>query len=86
MQDELRPFYEFTISCDGDGANQSRVYLEYRAKEAKLDTLNTERSKFLLETLHVRFSETADIEISNLCYYTSNVGLHEKQANLKHIT
>lgn len=85
LQKELRPIYEFTIKCETDNFNQANVFIEFRALESKLEVLNTKRSKKLLSLIRKRFSITADIEISKLCYFTTNAGINEKRERFPHI-
>lgn len=85
LKSELEPVYEFTIHCESDNFNQADVYIEFRSLEAKLEILKTKRSQKLLSLIRKRFSTTADIELSKLCYFTTNAGLTEKMNRYPHI-
>lgn len=82
---ELAPINEFTKNCEADKYNQSKVYIEYRALESKLEVINTPRAQTLLDLIHTRFQSTADIDLARLCYFTTNQGLKEKQERFPHI-
>ena len=86
IKKELKPIYKFTTALEGDGINQSNVYIQYRALEATLEFINTDRSKLILQFVHDRFTSTADIDIAKLCYFTTNAGISEKQKNYPHVS
>lgn len=86
LQKELRPVYEFTTQCEKDDFNQADVYIEFRALESKLEVLNTNRSKKLLSLIRKRFTNTADLDLSRLCYFTTNAGIKEKRDHFPHIS
>lgn len=86
LQNELRPVYEFTTRCESDNCNQADVYIEFRALESKLEIMKTKRSQKLLSLIRKRFSTTADISLSKLCYFTTNAGLNEKRERFPHIS
>lgn len=86
LEEELQPIYEFTVNCEGDCITQAQVFVEFRALEAKLEVINTDRSKRLLELAQIRFDTTADLNISKLCYYLTNAGFHEKIQRFPHVS
>ena len=85
LQKELKPVYDFTTRCEKDDFNQADVYIEFRALESKLEILKTNRSKKLLSLIRKRFTNTADLDLSKLCYFTTNAGIMEKRDRFPHI-
>lgn len=65
---------------------QAQAFVEFRALEVKLEVINTDRSKRLLELAKIRFDTTADLNISKLCYYLINTGFHEKIERFPHVS
>ena len=76
----LHPLTEFTTNLEGSFKNQADLFIEYRklynAWEIMSDSGYT-IAKILLEDLAKRFTKTADIQISEICYYFRRDGIHE---------
>ncbi|KAK8837456.1 hypothetical protein M9Y10_036453 [Tritrichomonas musculus] len=85
LQKELQPIYDFTTICESDDATQSTVFIQYRALEAQLQMIGTPRAEKILELLNKRFTKTADIDISKLCYFITKRCLAEKHNFYPHV-
>lgn len=85
LQKELQPIYDSTTICESDEETQSIVFIQYRALEARLQMVGTPRRDRILDLLNERFTKKANIEISKLCYFTTNGSLVEKHNFYQHV-
>lgn len=75
----LLPIHIFTTICEANESTQARAYTAYRGMKASLRLNPSKRAQKLLRIIKKRFHSTADIKIAKLCYFTTNMGISEKQ-------
>ena len=87
IEEAIKPIHDFTNNLEGDGKDQSDVYVEMRHLISKLEELKKTNAKAgkLLKQLRQRCKDTIDYKLSETIYYFSSAGLNEFPDQYPHI-